>query len=201
METEHIKQNQNNQPTNTQEELNMNNIIHAHFVSIHLPEQLQQKYENHMLYVSQDNTIRRSYDTYLDDNKQKVIRTDHTGKYIYKISDKIQIIWITTEGQYFITTYLPKQKVIDTIPGSYGSNYQQAYYKDYLRTYLLSGILTQLPLPKNSTNKQILDTMIKERDNVTYQFIKKQYENKGYINYNYYPVKLQEEKDLPEDPQ
>ena len=193
------------QPTTTKKGNNTMNI-YAKFISISLPSSLQHTYTNYQLYVDQNNIIRKSPD-YIPATKdtKKTYRFDEKHNIIYKESDLIQIIWLTEpNNNYFITTYKPRETktITETIPGSYGTSITQTYTveHDYLRDYLLKHLCTQAPLDINRSNRDILNTIIKEKNNYTYQFITKQEQNGNYINTRYYPVYIKTDSpDIPEE--
>lgn len=127
---------------------------------ISLPESLQQTYQNHRMFINEYNEIIKCTD----------------------ISDYIQIIWINTDQQYFITTYKTKAK--QTIKGSYGTSISQT--KDALRDYLVLPIIRQKGWEPNLKNNQVLAHILKEQVYIDFN-IKKNLSEKGNA-YNTYSV-------------
>ena len=113
------------------------NELTAHIALIRLPASLQQSYDNNRLFINEDNEI---------------ISTR-------ELSDLIQIIWTTPEGNNFITSYKTKSKQI--LKGSYNTSVTQT--KDYLRDYLVRPIIKQYEYPEHLTNAQLLNILIKDQ--------------------------------------
>lgn len=127
---------------------------------ISLPESLQQTYQNHRMFINEYNEIIKCTD----------------------ISEYIQIIWINTDQQYFITTYKTKAK--QTIKGSYGTSITQT--KDNLRDYLVLPILKQKGWKTSYTNTRVLANILKEQIYIDFN-IQKNLSEKGNA-YNTYTV-------------
>lgn len=127
---------------------------------ISLPESLQQTYTNYRLFINEYNEIIECTD----------------------ISDYIQIVWIDTDQQYFITTYKAKAK--KTIKGSYGTSVTQT--KDSLRNYLIRPILTQKGWKETLRNNQTLELILKDEVYIDFN-VQKNLSEKGNA-YNTYTV-------------
>lgn len=212
------KENNVNKKTITPEE-----IVHAQITAIWIPEELQTKepkYPNYQLYINTTtNTIQRSFDyethngkpSLTANNKKIYIRDPHTNKIQYKTSNLIQILWTTTTGNLFLTTYNPRTKITETFHGENNITITQQIEKDYIRDYLLRALATQHnAIDLNKTNASILNTMLKHRDEITYQFTKILDVNGEYLNYKYFPKYIHEDElptnteepcitELPED--
>lgn len=187
-------------------------IVFAQIRNVYIPRHMQinkpeeERYDNVQLFISKTNMITKSFDYEVDSKTNepktnvyghRIIRKDENNMPLYKITDNTQILWERTDGVLFITTF--KQKVVKTeeIPGEAGDTIQTVV-KDYIREYLLSRLSTQHDsLNLKQTNTQIINTMLKYRDDITYMFIRKDEVNGKYINTKYYAKYIREEN-LPE---